>query len=299
MKFPHVILALILSVAAAYATTSYVISKNSTNTPRRETAYERVMQTGTIRCGYLLYPKFVERDPNTNVLSGMWVDFMEEIGKQLGLKIEWTEEVGTANAFDGLKTGRYDMVCSALHQTPGRARVTEFTVPIIFMPTYAYVRADDTRFDNAYEKINDPSIRYAYLDGEFSQSLKAEKFPKAQSVSLPNLTDPSQVLLQVAMGKADISATEPSTAEPFLLHNPGKLKRVAGPALRKQATGFDVGVGEEALLNMLNTTIQAMLASGTVEKIADKYTTAPGQFFLPAEPWGASSQPIGEHSGDK
>ncbi|NTU76597.1 MAG: amino acid ABC transporter substrate-binding protein [Alphaproteobacteria bacterium] len=257
MKLLHVVLVVALTIATTLVMQHFTVSsvvQGETSVAAKEPAYERVMRTGTLRCGYLFYPKFIERDPNTNAFSGMWYDLMNEIGKQLSLKIEWTEEVGAANAFDGLKSGRYDAVCVPFNQTPGRARVTEFTAPIIFAPTYAYVRADDTRFDNAYEKINDPSVRFAYMEGEFSQYLKAEKFPKAQTVSLPNLTDVSQVYMQIAMGKADVLTTEPSTIEPFLLNNPGKLKRVVGAPLRLQASGISVGVGEEALKALLDTT---------------------------------------------
>ncbi len=290
MKISQLLLVIILTVATALATLHFAPS--SGNSPAKETAYQRVMRTSTLRCGYVLYPKFVERNPNTNAFSGLWVDLVEELGKQLSLKIEWTEEVGTMNAFDGLKAGRYDINCIPFTETPGRARATSFTIPVVYLPFYAYVRADDSRFDNAYEKINDPSVRYAYLEGELSQFLREDKFPKTQAVSLPNLTDISQILLNVAMGKADIATTEPSTAEPFLLSHPGKLKRVAGPPIAMDPTGFDVAVGENDLLHMINTTLQALIVSGTVEKLATQYTTAPDQFYLPALPWGASTHPV-------
>ncbi|MFA5040206.1 MAG: transporter substrate-binding domain-containing protein [Bdellovibrionales bacterium] len=291
MKLSHVIIVALLSVAATLTTVHFSDNRGELDSAVKESAYDRVKRTSTLRCGYLIYPTFVERDLKTNAFSGMWVDVMEEIGRQLSLKIEWTEEVGTSNAFDGLKTNRYDIVVIPFNQTPGRARETEFTEPIMFMPYYAYVRADDTRFDNAYEKINDPSVRYAYLEGELSQYLKADKFPNAQSVSLPSLTDMAQVFLSVAMGKADITSVEPSTIQPFLENNPGKLKRVPGPSLMMLASGFDVAVGEDALRNMLNTTIRAMHRTGVIEKIVNKHTTAPEQFFLPIEPWGKASQP--------
>ena len=299
MKASSVLLIVAITIVVTLATVGFVEhhaprSESVLPPASTETAYERVMRTGTLRCGYALYPIFFERDPNTNALSGVYYDFVEEIGKQLSLKIEWTEEVALANAFDGLKSRRYDVMCFPFNQTPGRARATEFTIPIIYVPFYAYVRADDTRFDRNYEKINDPSIKFAYLEGEFSQYLKAEKFPKAQSVSMPNLTDVSQVLLQVALGKADITTTAPSTAEAFLAHNPGKLRRVVGAYLRMQNSGgLSVAVGEESLKNMLDTTLRAMLASGVVEKIIGKYTTSPDLFFYPVQPWGASAQPAG------
>ncbi|MDD5586297.1 MAG: transporter substrate-binding domain-containing protein [Alphaproteobacteria bacterium] len=299
MKPWQFFLTLLVCAAVAAGVTHFMTAGSKTATgdsiaTANESAYARVMRTGTIRCGYMPYPKFLERDLNTRALSGIMVELMDMIGQQLSLKIDWTEEVGFASAFDGLETGRYDVMCMPFNQTPGRARVTEFTVPVLFAPYYLYARVGDTRFDNAYGKINDPAVKVAILEGELSQTVKKEEFPKAQTISMPDITDISQVLLQVAMGKADAAMTEPSSAEPFLLKNPGKLKRVNGPSLRMQAAGLDVGVGEGELRAMLDTTIRALYATGFIPKLLDKYTTSPDQFFYAAEPWGKSSQPMQE-----
>ena len=296
MKIGQFLLVIILSAAVAWGFITWKTgaqrNEAASTMATKESAYERVMRTGTLRCGYILYPKAIERDLNTGALSGMVYDVMEEVGKQLSLKIEWTEEAGFASIFDGLKTSRYDVVCFTFSQTPGRARVTEFTAPIIFYPYFLYARADDNRFDNAYEKINDPAVKVAILEGELSQTVKAEDFPKALAVYMTSLADINQVLLQVSMGKADIAMTEPSSSEEFLLKNPGKLKRVPGPSLRMQATGVDVAVGEEALKSLLDTTIRALHATGFIERVVNKYTTSPDQFYYPAKPWGESSKPL-------
>jgi ABC-type amino acid transport substrate-binding protein len=238
-----------------------------------------------------MYPKLLERDPNTGAFSGMYYDLLEELGKQLSLKIEWAEEVGLSTAFDGLAIGRYDVMCFPFAQTTARARVTEFTRPALYFPFFLYARADDARFDSNYAAVNDPSIKIAMLEGEMAQYVAADMFPKAQTVALPNLTDPSQVYLQVALGKADVAMAEPSSIEGFLSHNPGKLKRVAGDSLRMQPTGLDVAVGEERLRNLLDSSIFALQITGSLQRLIDKYTTAPDQFYYPATPWGASSKP--------
>jgi polar amino acid transport system substrate-binding protein len=269
----------------------------ATQSPK-ETVYQRVMRTGTLRCGYFLWPRVFERDPNTGAFSGLYHDVVEEVGRQLSLKIDWTEEFAFASAFDGLKMGRYDAICAPLTATPGRARETAFTVPILYGPDFLYARADDARFDNDYAKVNDPAVRVAVLEGEMSQTIKNEDFPKAQTISMPDVTDITQVLLQVAMGKADVALTEPSTAEQFLRGNPGKLKRVPGPPVRVEMTGLNVGVGEEALKDLLNTTITTLHSTGFIERVIEKYRLTPEEFFYPAQPWRAPEAPA-VPNGDK
>ncbi|HOO50986.1 MAG TPA: hypothetical protein PLK94_06835, partial [Alphaproteobacteria bacterium] len=68
----------------------------------KETAYERVIRTGTLRCGYLTYPPLLMKDLKTGEMSGVAHDIMTEIGKRLSLDIEWTEEVGTDVMLQGI-----------------------------------------------------------------------------------------------------------------------------------------------------------------------------------------------------
>lgn len=290
MRFFQVISVVALSVLVAFATASFTKSERST--PAKETAYERVMRTNTLRCGYFQYPRFLERNLNSGTFSGLYYDLLEEIGKELSLKIEWTEEVGLASIFDGLKAERYDAICMPMNQTPARARVTEFTIPVFYIPYFLYARTDDVRFDNAYDKINDPSVKIAVLEGEQSQKFKEILFPKAQTVSLPDISTVSEVLLQVTTGKADITLTIPSSAEIFMTNNPGKMRRVSGPSLSMQIDGLSVAIGEVALKNLLDTTLRYLHANGSITRLVDKYTSSPDQFFYAAQSWGIGSNPL-------
>jgi len=284
MKLSHLALVVVLSAVTAFVVGTYV-SPTAQTVQAKETAYERVMRTGTLRCGYVFYPEFLARDVNTGIMSGFYYDLLEEIGHRLNIKIEWTEEVGMATAFEGLKTNRYDSICSNFSATPGRARVAEFTEPVLYSPYYAYVRAADTRFDQDLSKINDPSIKVVVLDGELSQTVKAEDFPKAATLSLPNGAEVSQTFLSVEMGKADMTMAEPQAAQTYMDKNPGKIKRAGTAPLRTQIVGLNVAVGEEALKALLNTTIESLHSTGFIERLFIKTPADKEMYFLPAQPW--------------
>ncbi len=283
MKFSQLALVIFLSVATTFVTTRMVVEQQaSAPTVAQETAYARVMRTGTLRCGWLSYPNFFMRDPNTGAFSGIYYDLLEEMGHQLSLKIEWTEEVSTTNAFMGLKAGRYDVICSPLTPTPGRAREVEFTIPTAFRPYYAYARIDDQRFDSDYNKINDSAVKMVAVEGEFAQTVVKEKFPQAQLLLLPTLTDYGQDELNVAMGKADIALAEPATAEGFMSMNPGEIRQVPGASIHKVPASLLVPVGDEALKSLLNTTIETLQSAGVMQRIYEKYLGEHGhRYFLP------------------
>src|SRR2546430_1529683 len=57
-------------------------------------AYDRVIKSGTIRAAYLDYPPAFRKDAKTGKASGIFVDTLEQVASNLGLKVEWTEEVG-------------------------------------------------------------------------------------------------------------------------------------------------------------------------------------------------------------
>lgn len=66
-----------------------------------ESVYDRVMRTGTIRCGYLAWKDFIDIDPNTGAMTGIIHDYMDALSRNLGLKLEWTAEVGRGDYVAG------------------------------------------------------------------------------------------------------------------------------------------------------------------------------------------------------
>jgi ABC-type amino acid transport substrate-binding protein len=285
MKSAQILLVVLLSAAVAFGTATY--TKNETSLPtQKETAFQRVTRTNTLRCGYYIYPQFMERDPNTGAFSGIVFDLVSEMGRQLNFKIEWTEEVGMANIFEGLSMGRYDAVCSIFAINPNRLRAATYTSPYMYLPYLMYSRADDTRFDNAFSKINDPSVKIAYLEGEMGQIVHDQDFPKASSLSLPNLTGFSDVPMQVATGKADICMGEPAEVEAFMAKNPGKIRQISGPPIRMQASAFQVALGEHDLRNLLDGTLFSLQTTGFIPRLLEKNLGKPGHYyFLPSTPW--------------
>jgi ABC-type amino acid transport substrate-binding protein len=285
MKLSSYIAVLIISIFAAVATTGYLGPKNN-SAGLKETAFERVMRTGTLRCAYMIYPKFLERDPNTKAFSGVVYDVVNELASYMSWKVEWVEEIGTATGYEGFKTGRYDMACAGMTPTPGRLRVTDFSIPLTYLPFFAYTAANDTRFDNNYSAIDDPSIKVAFLEGEMGQIVKNQDFPKASSVSLQNLTGFSDVPLQVATGKADVAMGEPQEMDAFMEHNPGKLRQIAGPPLRMQPVTLELPVNEPALKNAVDQAIGLMRQTGFIKRTMDKYVGSAGHYYFdPAAPW--------------
>src|ERR1035441_4639325 len=169
--------------------------------------YDRVVKTRTLRCAYTIYPPFIAKDTVTGEISGLFHDLTEQMGKDLGIKIVWAEEVGSDAIFSGLGTGRYDAVCVGYFSTPSRANGGAFTKPLVFVPTYMYVRKGESRF-HAIDDFNKPGVKIGTMDGEFSQIFKNDRLPLAGEVSLGGLSSAAERLEVVATGKADATLIE-------------------------------------------------------------------------------------------
>src|SRR5258708_4981452 len=93
MKPASLIFTVLVSTAVAWATVA-LTAKQSSNASSHETAYDRVVRTNTLRCGYQYWAGAVEKDDKTCKIFGPWVDMMDAIGTATNLKIEWAEQVG-------------------------------------------------------------------------------------------------------------------------------------------------------------------------------------------------------------
>lgn len=280
-----------VSIIALAAVTTLAVqhfAPQSGTAPRQETTFERVMRTRVLRCGYLPYPPEVIKDPNTGKLSGYVVDITEEIGRQLNLKIEWTTELGFGfqNVPGDFKTGRYDAVCSGFVETAAHASAALFSIPIDYSPVYAYVRADDTRFDKSLDGVNTPAIKIAVIDGEAGQAIAKEVFPLASTLSLPEMSSISMSLESVATGKADMVISVIATAKGYMEHNPGKLKVIRTHPIKswiQPVMAFPHG--EHDFKYVVDATIRALHENGFIERTFRKYDPKLESYLMLAKPY--------------
>jgi len=267
LSLPSVILAVIISAGISY----FIAHGNSQNSTS-ESAYERVMRTGVLRCGYGLWEPSVMRDPNTGQFSGIIYDFMQEVGKALNLKIEYTLEMPWDSVGLALKSGKIDAHCAGIWATPPRGRVMAFSDPLFFSPTVAFARADDNRFDNNLARINQPDVTIALSDDDITTEVYKMDYPQAKKWDLPQMAPPEELLLAIANNKADVTCNAPPRLHSFEKGYPGKIKIIpAAKPLRIFPDTIAVNIDEEQLLHVLNTAIDQQIDSGTMDKIVAKY----------------------------
>lgn len=241
--------------------------------------FDRVEKKRVLRCGYVILPPEFTKDINTGEFSGISYDITNAIAKRLGVKVEWAEEVSFTTMVPALESNRFDAICFSLYRYSPHALAMDYTVPLFATPTFAFVRADDKRFDTV-EKINNKNITVATIDGEASQYIAADDFAKAKTYSMPQNTGLTEMMVAVETKKADVAFANAAVAMPYLKANPGKLK-VLNPdqPLRLYSHGLVVKKGETELLNSLNVAITEMIEHGELDRILDKWHKIPGMIY--------------------
>ncbi|MDD5586931.1 MAG: transporter substrate-binding domain-containing protein [Alphaproteobacteria bacterium] len=273
-----------LSATAAHTTGAALSDIGPSPERPKETRLEQIKRTGMLRCGYIVWPPFQTRDHNTGKIGGPFYELTEEIGRQLKLKIEWAGEASTDHMLQDLATGRFDMLCFAVANAPGRAREAAFTRPLFYHSINLYVRKGDARFDNHFERVNQPGVRIAAMDGQFSAIAASEQFPLAKQVSLPQLSNSMDLFMMVATNKADAVPMDPHSFTTYEAANPGVLRSAKGGSLRMIAAGMPVPANEPALKAMIDTTLAYLHDSGFIDKTFKKYDS-PVEFIRVAKPY--------------
>jgi len=272
--FAILISAALIAMSVSYVTVK-VVSPGNISYQSSETAYDRVLRTGTIRCGYFVWAPNIMKDPNTNKISGINHDIMQKIGEKLDLKVEWTTITDVAEIVVGLNAGKYDVMCASLWPNAGILKNITLTEPEFYTPVYGVVRKGDDRFDGNLQKANNPSVHVSAIDSDITADLAHEFLPKATEAFLPQDGSGSDVLLQITTRKADIAFVDRGLINNFILHNPDSLQIVANvPPMRIFGERLAVARHEFELKQMIDLSLEQLINDGTIKKLVARYTNS-------------------------
>jgi ABC-type amino acid transport substrate-binding protein len=265
-------LALAIALAALVVAVIQPDKGQQTTAPaKQETAYERVVRTQTLRCGYAFWEGAVMKD-DTGTLHGPWVEVTKALGEATGLKIEWASEVGWGDVGAALKSGKIDAMCAGMWSSAMKAKEISFSNPAAFQGIEIFVRSDDQRFDGKLALLNQSDVKLAIIDNDNSDFIARVDFPQAQRVSVASVsaTD-TDLMLNVATAKADATFVSPGTWRLFERTNAGKLRRLhPGLTLRNFGLTYAVDNDDVRLLLLINAGVTELLNSGQIDHILDK-----------------------------
>lgn len=248
----------------------------------KESAFERILRTGVIRCGYYVFPPVTYRDPNTGELRGFSVDYMNRIAERAALKVEWVAEVTWANWIPEIQAGRFDVACTPMWPELTMLKAVTFTTPIFFAGLYPLVRNDDERFLNAgIDRLNQPDVTIITQEGNATDAVARAIFPNAKYHVLPATASGGEYYQALTAKKGDATLTDPNGLWLYEEQNGKHFKFIdENNPVKLQSSPMAVARKETELLTFLNQAIHEMDYSGETDRLLRKWETEPGKMYL-------------------
>ncbi|MDX2027264.1 MAG: transporter substrate-binding domain-containing protein [Alphaproteobacteria bacterium] len=262
---------------------------------KKETAYERVMQSNTLRCGYGTWKPGVYKDAETNKMEGLFVELIEAMGRFSNIKIEWTAETDWGQIPESISSGKIDAFCAGMAADAARGKRLAYTNPLSFWTFDVLVRADDTRFPAGQTiriaDLNKADYATAYSEGDVLETIVKNEFPAVRGMPLPPLGTPADNLMHVTTRKTDFVVFPKIMFQSYEKANPGQLRYLrVEPPLRAYGNVIAVGIDDLKLQQLLNAAVNELVNSGSYAQIMSRYDQEyPGAFLRIASTYVSST----------
>lgn len=226
---------------------------------------ESIRRSGVLRVGAAIADPFYRRDAR-GTWEGIVPDFMDEITKYLGVKIEYVETTwGTAAA--GLQAGRFD-VMGAYNTTPDRALAVDFTRPIGTIAFGLLTITGDPNEFKTWEEIERAGIDLLTVEGTGSHRMLRQIRP---NLKWRGVATRDAYFLELESGRSRFGLLDAVGAQQFIeARKRGTYVQIL-PAYAS-ATNLAVRkVPNTELLRWLDTTLGYMENIGEYDRIWSKY----------------------------
>jgi polar amino acid transport system substrate-binding protein len=229
---------------------------------RNEGTLDRIRRTQVINVGTdATYPPFDSVDPATGAVVGYDMDIARAIARTLGAQARF-QVVPFDGIIAGLKTGKYEMIASAMTITPERARQVTFTQPYALAGQAVAVRSDETRIADASDL---GGLRIGCQLGTTGE-MEAKKIPGAKVVSFDAI---GAAFRDLENRNLDAVIADIPTTHIFAHDHP--TIRLAGEPITREEFGFAVRPVDADLAKALDGALASVRASGEMQRIADAW----------------------------
>ncbi len=241
-------------------------------------SFSAAAEADTLRVGSLTaYPPFEYADSKTGDYEGFDMDLIREIGKRTGYDIQIVS-MTLDGLIPALMSGNIDCAVSALTITPERAARVDFTKP--------YLNAGLTVMTT---KKNAPEIKdLKALEGKTlcaeigsSGALMMKRIP---GTTIRTFNSAAEAFLELNKGGCYAMLNDGPVNKYFLKQRASKSMNLTALdfVVSDDMYGMAVKKGNAKLLDALNSTLEAMMADGSYQKIYEKwFGSAPAKAAQP------------------
>ena len=231
-----------------------------------ESKLETIKKNGELRVGTTGdFDPMSMKDPATNEYKGFDIDVMNELAKDLGVKVkfvpaEWKTIVS------GITSERYD-ISTSVTKTPKRAEVAGFTDTYYKYGTVPLVLKKNLEKFSTWDSLNNSNVTIATTLGTSQEEKAKEFFPKSK---LNSVEAPARDFQEVLAGRADGNITSSTEANKLVLKYP-QLAIVPDGEKNPAFLAMMVPKGDNKWNSYVNDWIKKKKSSGFFTKLLAKY----------------------------
>ena len=231
-----------------------------------ESNLNKILSSGELRVGTTGdWDPMTVKDPATNKYKGFDIDVMNELAKDMGVKVkfvaaEWKTIVS------GITSDRYD-ISTSVTKTPKRAEVAGFTDTYYKYGTVPLVLKKNLKKFSTWDSLNNENVTIATTLGTSQEEKAKEFFPKSK---LNSVEAPARDFQEVLAGRADGNITSSTEANKLVIKYP-QLAIVQNREKNPAFLAMMVAKGDDEWRNYVNNWIKKKKSSGFFTKLLAKY----------------------------
>ena len=226
----------------------------------------KILSSGELKVGTTGdWDPMTVKDPATNKYKGLDIDVMNELAKDMGVKIkfvpaEWKTIVS------GITSSRYD-ISTSVTKTPKRAEVAGFTDTYYKYGTVPLVLKKNLKKFSTWDSLNNEKVTIATTLGTSQEEKAKEFFPKSK---LNSVEAPARDFQEVLAGRADGNITSSTEANKLVVTYP-QLAIVPDGEKNPAFLAMMVPKGDEEWKKYVNDWIKKKKSSGFFTNLLAKY----------------------------
>ncbi len=181
-----------------------------------ESRLQIILESGELRVGTTGdWDPMSMKDPATNKYKGFDIDVMNELAKDMGVKVKFVP-TDWKTIVSGITANRYD-ISTSVTKTPKRAEVAGFTTTYYKYGTVPLVLKKNLKKFPTWDSLNNKNVTIATTLGTSQEEKAKEFFPKSK---LRSIEAPARDFQEVLAGRADGNITSSTEANKLVIKYP-------------------------------------------------------------------------------
>lgn len=220
-------------------------------------------------CIWPEYHGITYRNPKTQSLSGIDAEMALELGKDLGVSVQFVDS-SFATLVPDVLSDQCDVAMFAVGITPQRAEKLRFTRPTLVSDIYA-ITTKTNRIIKTWADIDRPGVVVVVMKGTLHEPIMRERL---KSATLKLVMTPMAREQEVLSGRADVFMTDYPYSH-RMLETTDWARLIAPPSpYHETPYAYAIAPGDEQWAQRMGQFVNDIHADGRLRRAAERYKLA-------------------------